>query len=163
MARRGGSPSRGSAFGRGRSPSPSAPRRPAPRPQQPAKAVAPQPTGQVAPQPTMAAPSAAGGFMANVASTAAGVAIGSTVGHALTGALMGGNHNEQQPVAVEPQSAQPQQQQPMSNQQQDPCKFELEQFLACAQSQSSDLALCDGFNQVLRECKTRYGDARMYQ
>lgn len=166
MARRGGSPSRGSAFGRGRSPSPSASRRPAPQPQQPAKAVAPQPTGQVAQQPTMAAPSAAGGFMANVASTAAGVAIGSTVGHALTGALMGGNHSEQQQAAVEPQAGQPQQyqqQQPMSNEQQDPCKFELDQFLSCAQSQSSDLALCDGFNQVLRECKNRYGNARMYQ
>lgn len=101
--------------------------------------------------------------MANVASTAAGVAIGHTVGHAITGAFMGGN-NSDQPANVEQQSAsfQPQQQQP--NELQNPCKFELDQFLSCAQSQSNDLSLCDGFNQVLRECKTRYGDhQRMYQ
>lgn len=160
MARRGGSPSRGSGFGRRRSPSPSAARRPAP---QPTKAVAPQPASQTAPQTTMAAPSPAGGLMANVASTAAGVAIGHTIGHAITGAFSGGN-NADQATDVEQQSAQPQQQyQQQPNELQDPCKFELDQFLSCAQSQSSDLSLCDGFNQVLRECKTRYGNQpRMY-
>ena len=171
MARR-SSPSRGSsAFGRGRSPSPTASRRTAPPPPPPQKAVAPQPPAptQVA-QPAMAA-SPGGGLMANVASTAAGVAIGHTVGHAITGALgmNGGGHSEQ-PVAVgEPQQQQlnDMQSQPLSRQHQqplagqDPCRFELEQFLSCAQNQSNDLTLCDGFNQVLRECKTRYGN--MYQ
>lgn len=155
MGRR-SSPSRSSGFGRGRSPSPTA-RRTAPPPTQ--RAVAPQPAAQVAPQPTMAAPG--GGLMAQVATTAAGVAIGHTVGHALTGALMGGNHSE--PANVEQQQqAQPQyQQQPAAQSSQDPCKFELEQFLSCANNQSTDLTLCEGFNQVLRECKTRYGN--LYQ
>ena len=98
-------------------------------------------------------------MMANIATTAAGVAIGHTVGHALTGALgMGGGHHSE-PAPVE-QAALPQQQ--YQQQQtlatgQDPCRFELDQFLQCAQNQSNDLSLCDGFNQVLRECKTRYG------
>ena len=85
------------------------------------------------------------------------------MGHAITGALgMNGGHSQQEPVATEgaPQqtTAQPQHQ-PLAGQ--EPCKFELEQFLACAQNQSNDLTLCDGFNQVLRECKMRYGN--MYQ
>lgn len=98
--------------------------------------------------------------MANIASTAAGVAIGHTVGHALTGALgIGGGHHEPAAPAEqqsgEIQQSPMQQQSTLQQQQQDPCRFELEQFLACAQNQG-DLSLCDGFNQVLRECKTRY-------
>lgn len=160
MARR-SSPSRGSsAFGRGRSPSPSS--RSAPRPAAPVqqKAVAPQPAPTQVAQPVAgAAPGAGMGLMANVASTAAGVAIGHTMGHALTGALMGhggdsGSVAEQQQQPVQPQTAY-QQNHPLN--QQDPCRMELEQFLSCAQTQTSDLTLCDGFNQVLKECKMRYG------
>lgn len=162
MARRTGGSSRSSAFGRGRSPSPSPTRsRAAPPPPQP-KAVSPQPATQVG-QPMMAS-SPGGGLMANVASTAAGVAIGHTVGHALTGALgIGGGGHNSEPVPIEQPQAQQsygQPQQQLSNQD-TPCKFELEQFLACAQNQSNDLQLCDGFNQVLNECKMRYGN--MYQ
>ena len=106
-----------------------------------------------------------GGFMANVASTAAGVAIGHTVAHAITGGLGGGNHQPEQAGPAEVQQQQQMQPQhygqPLAGQ--DPCKFELEQFISCAQSQPSDLSLCDGFNQVLRECKTRYGNNQMYQ
>lgn len=105
--------------------------------------------------------------MANIASTAAGVAIGHTVGHAITGALMGGN-NHSEPAVTEQGSVQPmqqqQQQQPQQAYNQEPCKFELDQFLNCSQTQN-DLSLCDGFNQVLRECKLRYGGEqhqRMY-
>lgn len=104
--------------------------------------------------------------MANIATTAAGVAIGHTMGHALTGALgMNGGNHQPEPVAADQQqpAMQPQHYgQPLAGQ--DPCKFELEQFIQCAQGQSSDLSLCDGFNQVLRECKTRYGAGQqMYQ
>ena len=106
--------------------------------------------------------------MAQVATTAAGVALG----HVVSNAIIGGHHSE--PAAVDQQQQQPQQmqpqqyggaqqQQPSAYNNQDPCKFELEQFLSCAQSQSSDLSLCDGFNQVLRECKTRYGARADYR
>ena len=37
------------------------------------------------------------------------------------------------------------------------CGFELEQFLRCANAQS-DLTLCSGFNDALRECKERNGE-----
>lgn len=161
MARRSGGGSRSSAFGRGRSPSPMASSR-APRPQPPPtqpKAMATQPAPTQVGQP-MAAPG--GGLMAQVATTAAGVAIGHTIGHALTGSLMGGgNHAEQAPVEQASQPTAQYQQQPLASGQ-EPCKFELDQFLACAQNQSNDLSLCDGFNHVLRECKLRYGNQHPY-
>lgn len=105
--------------------------------------------------------------MANIASTAAGVAIGHTVGHAITGAFMGGHGGDNNSNVDQQQQQQPQQgyQQQQMGAGQEPCRFELEQFLSCAQNQSSDLTLCDGFNQVLRECKLKYGSsdrAQMY-
>jgi hypothetical protein len=33
-----------------------------------------------------------------------------------------------------------------------PCAWEIKQFLQCAQGQS-DLTLCEGFNEALRQCK----------
>lgn len=33
-----------------------------------------------------------------------------------------------------------------------PCAWEIKQFLSCAQGQS-DLTLCEGFNEALRQCK----------
>lgn len=150
MGRR-SSPSRASSrsFGRGRSPSPTRAAAPQPQP----RAVAPQPAPTQVGQPTMAQ---GPGLMGNIASTAAGVAIGHTMGHALTGALGlrgDGGATEQQaaPLAGEqqPQSAT---QHPYG---QNDCKFEMEQFLACAQSQSNDLSLCQGFSEVLKECKAR--------
>ena len=75
--------------------------------------------GSSAPPPAPAVPArpAPGGnqpgLMANMASTAAGVAIGSTVGHAISGALFGG-------------SVGPQAQDAVSQQQQTPCKLQLD-------------------------------------
>lgn len=34
-----------------------------------------------------------------------------------------------------------------------PCAWEVKQFLQCAQQQS-DLSLCEGFNEALRQCKS---------
>lgn len=33
-----------------------------------------------------------------------------------------------------------------------PCAWEIKQFIQCAQGQS-DLTLCEGFNEALRQCK----------
>jgi hypothetical protein len=80
------------------------------------------------------------------------------VGHAVTGALMGGGSRE----AAEHEAASPQQQQqPMyAGQQQQleggPCQLQMKQFLECAQTQT-DITLCQGFNEALRECKLSYG------
>lgn len=99
--------------------------------------------------------------MAQIATTAAGVAIGHTVGHAMTGALMG--RGDQQPVESDQQQPVVGSQYQQTSAGQEPCKFELEQFISCAQAQSNDLSFCDGFNQVLRECKLRNGGQHLYQ
>jgi len=41
------------------------------------------------------------------------------------------------------------------------CGFELRQFLQCAQNQS-DLSLCEGFNEALRQCR-QSGQPNYYQ
>ena len=102
-----------------------------------------------------------------MAATAGGVAVGSAVGHvaghAMTGMFSGGGGNQsQQPVDVQQQQQQQQQPNYYGNQQQQPneptgpCAWEIKQFIQCAQNQS-DLTLCEGFNEALRQCKMSNG------
>lgn len=51
----------------------------------------------------------------------------------------------------EPQAAQAAQQQ-----QYGPCQYEIKQFLECAQNQT-DLKLCEGFSEVLKQCRVANG------
>ena len=99
-----------------------------------------------------------------MAATAGGVAVGSVVGHGMSSMLFGGGGSSaqsepapaQQPAAPQ-QYQDPYQQQPPQHQQQqqgEACAWEVKQFVQCAQSQS-DLSLCEGFNQALKECKSR--------
>lgn len=96
--------------------------------------------------------------MAQMAATAGGVAIGSavghTVGHALTGAFSGGSSDSVQQQQQQPQAVQqsPHQQTSADS----PCAWEIKQFLSCAQNQS-DLTLCEGFNEAIRQCKIQHG------
>lgn len=128
-----------------------APPKPAAAPPAPVQA----PQTQMAP---MAAPSQGPGLMANIASTAAGVAIGHTMGHAITGMFSGSGSSEAQQAAPQQQAA-PVASQPIYNEPQQnstgPCAWEVRQFLQCAQQQS-DLTLCDGFNEALRQCKSAH-------
>ena len=99
-----------------------------------------------------------------MAATAGGVAIGSAVGHvagsAITGMMSGGSSSEPQQQQQQPPPQQYQQQQPyggpggyqQQQQQEGACAWEVKQFVQCAQNQS-DLTLCDGFNEALRQCK----------
>jgi len=110
--------------------------------------------------PPMAAPQQPSMFK-QMAATAGGVAVGSAVGHvagsAITGMMSGGGSSEAARPA-EPQYQQPPQyqQQPGYGQQQQEqggaCAWELKSFINCAQTQS-DLTLCDGFNEALKQCK----------
>ncbi|XP_035893250.1 coiled-coil-helix-coiled-coil-helix domain-containing protein 10, mitochondrial [Anopheles stephensi] len=150
---------------RGRTASPPPAARRAPMAAAPAPAPAPmrQPAVQhAAPSavaaPPMAAPSQGPGLMAQMAATAGGVAIGSavghTVGHALTGMFSGSDSKEAAPVGAAP----PQQYAPAPSHQPGetgPCAWEMKQFLSCAQNQS-DLTLCEGFNEALRQCKVQH-------
>lgn len=133
---------RRSAGGRSSSPAPSrhVPA-PAPPPPQPVMVV----------QPAQRQP----GLMAQMATTAGGVAIGSVVGHAITGAFSGGSNQQPQQQQQQAQpAAVPQQQQQQYNQ--NPCFQQLQQFMECTQNQS-DLSMCQGFNDALKDCKLRYG------
>ncbi len=76
----------------------------------------------------------------------------------MTGGL-GGGHSEapqqqQQPAQVAPiDNAYGYQQQPQQ-QGQNPCDFEVKQFLNCAQSY--ELTLCEGFSDALKQCKLQH-------
>lgn len=90
-----------------------------------------------------------------MAATAGGVAIGSavghTIGHAMTG-MMGGGSDRAAEAAPAPAAAAAPQQNGGAADVQGPCAWEIKQFLQCSQMQS-DLTLCDGFNEALRQCK----------
>lgn len=107
--------------------------------------------------------------MAQMAATAGGVAIGSTVGHVVGHALTSGGSSSEQPQQQQQQQQQPPAQYPpqyqgyppQGNQPSEPsgpCAWEVKQFLQCAQSQS-DVTLCEGFNEALRQCKARFAGA----
>uniref|UniRef100_G3P2L6 Coiled-coil-helix-coiled-coil-helix domain containing 2 n=1 Tax=Gasterosteus aculeatus TaxID=69293 RepID=G3P2L6_GASAC len=139
-------------------------------PPPPMARAAPPPS--YAPAPVHAPPSAVGapaaaprqpGMFAQMATTAAGVAVGSavghTLGHAMTGGFGGGSsepakpdvtyqvNTPRGPISVSDQwEGEPQQ----------ACSYELKQFVECAQNQS-DFKLCEGFSEVLKQCKSSYG------
>ncbi|XP_063258611.1 coiled-coil-helix-coiled-coil-helix domain-containing protein 2 isoform X2 [Prinia subflava] len=125
---------------------------PSPAPRASVPAAAP-PSAVAAPAPKQP------GLMAQMASTAAGVAVGSavghTIGHAITGGFSGGGSSEAARPDVTYQAAQAAQQQ----QQYGPCQYEIKQFLECAQNQT-DLKLCEGFSEVLKQCRMSHGLAQ---
>lgn len=65
---------------------------------------------------------------------------------------MGGG-SEAPVAASQPAAAAPMQSQPA---QQQACQFEFKQFLECTQTQS-DISLCQGFNEVFRQCQQANG------
>merc|ERR1719295_1804929 len=94
-----------------------------------------------------------------MAATAGGVAVGSAVGHvvghAITGGMGGGGGGGQPEQYQQQPQAYPQQ--PQYGQPQEPqgaCAWEIKSFIQCAQQQS-DLSLCEGFNEALRQCKAQ--------
>lgn len=128
--------------------------RPAPRPAPVAQTPAAAPPSAVA---SPAAPRQPG-LMAQMATTAAGVAVGSavghTLGHALTGGFSGGSSGE--PSRPDITYQEPQGTQLLQQEASGPCHFEIKQFLECAQNQP-DVKLCEGFNEVLRQCRIANG------
>ncbi|XP_064216270.1 coiled-coil-helix-coiled-coil-helix domain-containing protein 2-like [Aotus nancymaae] len=118
--------------------------------------AAPRPAPAAQP-PAVASPSAVGspaavrqpGLLSQMATTAAGVAVGSAVGHTLGHAITGGFSGGSDPEPARPDitSQEPQRTQPA--QQQQPCFYEIKQFLECAQNQG-DIKLCEGFSEVLK-------------
>ncbi|NXY22720.1 CHCH2 protein, partial [Atrichornis clamosus] len=124
---------------------------PAPAPRAAVPAAAP-PSALATPAPRQP------GLMAQMASTAAGVAVGSAVGHTIGHAITGGFSGGSSPEAARPDITyqEPQGAQPGQQQQYGPCQYEIKQFLECAQNQT-DLKLCEGFSEVLKQCRVANG------
>lgn len=96
-----------------------------------------------------------------MATTAAGVAVGSAVGHtvgaALTGSLGGGGGSSDEVAAPAPQQpGGPHGGGSVNESAGGACQFELRQFIECSQSQY-DLSLCQGFSDALRDCRRANG------
>jgi len=162
---------------RGRAASPPPAAAPAPRaaaPPPPAAAPAPPPPAATAPVPVAAAPTAVAapaaaapqgpGLMAQMAATAGGVAIGSTVGHVagagITSLFSGGSSTAAAPAPAAAAPPAPVAQPAAAaapagpSNATGPCAFEIKQFVECAQGQP-DITLCQGFNEAVKECKAR--------
>jgi hypothetical protein len=99
-----------------------------------------------------------------MAATAGGVAVGSAVGHvvghAVTGMFSGGSSSE---AAAQPVQQQAAPQQPYAagpSEPTGPCAWEIKQFLQCSQNQS-DLSLCEGFNEALRQCRQQSSNLQL--
>ncbi|XP_058795726.1 coiled-coil-helix-coiled-coil-helix domain-containing protein 10, mitochondrial [Phymastichus coffea] len=121
---------------------------PAAHPPAPASAATPMMA-----QPTQQGPSLMGQMAATAGGVAIGSAVGHTIGHAMTGMFSGGSSEAAAPApaAVAPAAAAPSATQPTGV-----CAWEIKQFLECAQNQT-DLTLCEGFNEAIRQCKAANG------
>ncbi|XP_014671356.1 PREDICTED: coiled-coil-helix-coiled-coil-helix domain-containing protein 2-like [Priapulus caudatus] len=92
------------------------------------------------------------GLFAQMATTAAGVAVGSAIGHTIGAAMTGGGGSSQPEAAAAAPAAPAQPQQPEFQ----PCSFEMKQFMECTQGQS-DISLCHGFNEAFKQCRQSHG------
>ncbi|EGY20954.1 uncharacterized protein VDAG_02478 [Verticillium dahliae VdLs.17] len=138
--------------------------KPTPTPQQtrPATTMAAPPTHAAAPPPAAAAPSQGPGLFGQMASTAAekkqadrnphsGVAIGSSVGHAIGGFFGGGSSPapaEQNQVQAAQQQTAPSQEYGANN-----CQPALQQFTKCMDEQSGNMQICNWYLEQLKACQ----------
>ncbi|KAJ2451239.1 hypothetical protein EV183_003743 [Coemansia sp. RSA 2336] len=116
-----------------------------------------------APPPAAHAPPAAAqpqqpGMFAQMASTAAGVAVGSAVGHTLANgvsSIFGGGSSEAAQPQQQQQYAQapPQQFQQFSNETTDMCKGNADAFVNCLNSTNNDMSQCQYLLETLNACR----------
>ncbi|KAF7990389.1 hypothetical protein HCN44_000194 [Aphidius gifuensis] len=130
--------------------------RAAPAQAAPTKApAAPAPASASAPMMAPQQP----GIMGQMMATAGGVAIGHTIGHAVTGLFSGGSSEAAAPAPAAAAAAPVQQYaESQPGQSSGVCSYEIQQFLQCAQNQT-DLTLCEGFNEAIRQCKMSNGQS----
>ncbi|RDA96297.1 hypothetical protein CP533_1622 [Ophiocordyceps camponoti-saundersi (nom. inval.)] len=131
---------------------PSAPRpAPAPQQQRPSSTMAPSTTTA----PTVAPQAQGPGLFGQMASTAAGVAIGSSVGHAIGGFFGGGSSSEQAPAQQDqtpaPMMHQQQAQQPLQYEA-PACQPALADFNRCLQ-EKNDIYSCGWYFEQLKACR----------
>ncbi|CAN3374671.1 hypothetical protein DIRU0_D22716 [Diutina rugosa] len=121
----------------------------------PTHAAAP-PTYPAAHPPAAAAPvqtSQGPGLFGQMASTAAGVAVGSTIGHTLgagiTGMFGGGSSAPAQPVEQQVAPVAQQQQ----NMQARACDADARMFTKCLEDNDGNMQVCDYYLQQLKACQ----------
>ncbi|KAK4053272.1 hypothetical protein OIO90_004046 [Microbotryomycetes sp. JL221] len=102
-----------------------------------------------APVPVQHAPSAGGGMFSNMASTAAGVAVGSTVGHGLSSMLFGGGGSRVEAAPV----AEPQQQSYEQRTMQGQCNVQAKDFTSCLNATNNDMTACQYYLDMLKQCQ----------
>lgn len=93
------------------------------------------------------------GMFSQMASTAAGVAVGSTVGHTLANgvsSLFGGGSS--QPAAYDQAQVAPQQQQPMQQEQSTQCEFDARNLTTCMDQNNGDMRVCQWYMDQLKSC-----------
>ncbi|KAK8204729.1 hypothetical protein IWZ01DRAFT_74667 [Phyllosticta capitalensis] len=135
-------------------PAPARPSAPAPAPQQhrPASTTAAPPTAQQPhPPPQQAAGSQGPGIFGQMASTAAGVAVGSSIGHAIGGFFGGGSSA--------PAEAAPQQSAAASSEYQAPkvCENDINSFKQCMDQNEGSLTICGWYLEQLKACQQAAG------
>ncbi|CEJ91315.1 Putative CHCH domain protein [[Torrubiella] hemipterigena] len=140
---------------------PAAPTRTPTRP----TAAAPPAPQQNRPASTMAAPqqyqqappvqSQGPGLFGQMASTAAGVAIGSSVGHAIGGFFSGGSSSEPAPQQYNSQAPDQYQQPSQAQQQQwgNNCGAATQQFTQCMDENNGNMQICNWYLEQLKACQ----------
>ncbi|KAK3693793.1 Sas10/Utp3/C1D family-domain-containing protein [Podospora appendiculata] len=113
--------------------------------------TAQQPHAPAAAAPTAAAPSQGPGLMAQMASTAAGVAIGSSVGHAI-GNFFGGSSSapaepQQGAVATQDQSS-------SNSSWGNNCQGATTQFTKCMDDNGGNMQICGWYLEQLKACQS---------
>ncbi|KAJ5119670.1 hypothetical protein N7448_010339 [Penicillium atrosanguineum] len=147
-------------------PARSAPTRPTAAPARPAAAPqhqqqAPHSTAAAPPQQMQAPPqqSAGSGLFGQMASTAAGVAIGSSVGHAIGGFFSGGGSSApaepQQAAAAQPMDNDLWQSSANQSQYENPaCANDARNFRNCMDENQGQISICGWYLDQLKACQS---------
>ncbi|KAI1499985.1 hypothetical protein F5X99DRAFT_410461 [Biscogniauxia marginata] len=126
------------------------------RPSVPSRSAAPaqqqtRPAATYAPaQGTQHAPPQASqgpGLFGQMASTAAGVAVGSSIGHAIGGLFSGGSS---EPAEASPQQQQQQQQSQWGNN----CAGATQNFTKCMDDNQGNMQICNWYLEQLKACQS---------
>ncbi|KAI9257877.1 hypothetical protein BY458DRAFT_535141 [Sporodiniella umbellata] len=91
------------------------------------------------------------GLFSQMASTAAGVAVGSTIGHTMANGVssMFGGNNQEQPAETSSQ-AEPYQPQNTSNS----CEADAKAFTQCLEATNNDVSSCQWYFDALKRCQS---------
>lgn len=93
-----------------------------------------------------------------MASTAAGVAVGSAVGHTMAAgvsSMFGGGSSSEAPQQQEQYQQQPYQQQPMAASIQNgaSCEADAKAFTQCLEATNNDMSACKWYLDALKQCQ----------